>query len=320
MIIYIVLALLFDRLFGEPKKYHPLVGFGNLANWAEQKFNIKHAHHFKLRILGVFSHLLITLPVAVLIYVTLMFIQNQIALIIIASLILYLCIGWTSLIQHAKNIITPLQNSDIEQARIELGKIVSRDTQELDAKSISKATIESILENGADAVFSAIFWFIAFGFIFSIEAACAMTVFYRMVNTLDAMWGYKTNQFLYFGWFAARLDDVLNFVPARISALSYALMGNYSDAIVYWKQQGNNWKSPNAGPVMAAGAGALNVSLGGGALYHGQWQDRDVLGPKETTVTKATPKKIIDACGLLNRSVYLWVALVLIVDLFGKQF
>ncbi|MCJ8313622.1 MAG: cobalamin biosynthesis protein CobD [Saccharospirillaceae bacterium] len=330
MILYLLIALVIDKTFGELKIYHPLVGFGNCVNWIEKKLN-KHKfqttfttngknsfkNRIKTRITGLIAHACITIPFIVLFYVVLTLINQSTVLTIVAGLILYFCIGWNSLLLHAKNIIIPLKNNDISKARMEIGKIVSRDTTQLDETAISKATIESVLENGADAIFSAIFWFVITGFILGLEAACVMCIYYRMSNTLDAMWGYKTDRYLYFGWFAARMDDVLNFIPARLTAISYALMGNFNGALKYWKQQGNNWKSPNAGPVMASGAGAINVSLGGGAVYNGNWQERDILGPAENTQTIAKSDKILDACKLVTRCVFLWVTLIFIIDLYA---
>ena len=329
MILYLLIALIIDKTFGEFKSFHPLVGFGNCVNWIEKKLNKKKfqtnlKYSFITRVKGVFAHLIVTLPFIALFYGLLTLINQSTVLTLIAGLILYFCIGWNSLLLHAKNIIKPLKNNNITDARLEIAKIVSRDTNELDETAISKATIESVLENGADAIFSAIFWFVITGFILGIEAACVMCIYYRMSNTLDAMWGYKTDRFLHFGWCAARMDDVLNFIPARLTATSYALMGNFNGAIKYWKQQGSNWKSPNAGPVMASGAGAINVSLGGGAIYNGYWQERDTLGPEQNPQTIAKADKILDACKLVTRCVFLWASIIFIIDLYaflnGHQF
>jgi adenosylcobinamide-phosphate synthase len=122
------------------------------------------------------------------------------------------------------------------------------------------------------------------------------------------MWGYRTQRFLHFGWAAARIDDALNFVPARLTALSYALFGRTRRALACWRQQAPVWESPNAGPVMSAGAGSLGVALGGPAIYHGQIEDRPILGEGRP----AQGGDINRALGLMRRSVVLWLTIFII--------
>ena len=163
-----------------------------------------------------------------------------------------------------------LAAGDLPAAREHVGWIVSRNTSELDESGVAKACVESTLENGNDAVFGALFWFALLG--------GPGAVLFRLANTLDAMWGYKTERFLRFGWAAARIDDVLNYVPARLTALSYALFGRTRAALACWRRQAPVWESPNAGPVEAAFAAALGVSLGGSNTYDGVVEDRGRLG------------------------------------------
>jgi len=177
--------------------------------------------------------------------------------------------------------------------------IVSRDTADLDEEGISRATVESVLENGCDAIFGALFWFVL--------AGAAGAVLYRLANTLDAMWGYRTPRYRDFGWAAARLDDLLNWLPARLTALSYVAMGT-KPALAWrcWREQAPNWKSPNAGPVIAAGAGALGLALGGPARYHGEWQPRPALG--EGLAPRA--EDIGRAVALVRRALWLWLGVI----------
>ena len=130
---------------------------------------------------------------------------------------------------------------------------------------------------------------------------------FRLANTLDAMWGYRTPRLLRFGWAAARIDDALNWVPARLTAASYALLGDTANAWRCWRSQARQWDSPNAGPVMAAGAGSLNVVLGGPAVYHGELETRPTLGAGEP----ASPAHVRAALSLVARTSILWLALLL---------
>jgi adenosylcobinamide-phosphate synthase len=139
-------------------------------------------------------------------------------------------------------------------------------------------------------------------------------VLFRLSNTLDAMWGYRTERYHAFGWAAARLDDLLGWLPARLTALAYLLVGDAVRGWRCWHSQGDRSDSPNAGVVMASGAGALGLSLGGPTAYHGQLLEKPLLGeglaPRGTDIERAV--------GLVQRALALWLALILLLGvLFG---
>lgn len=293
LIIQIFIAFFFDKLWGEPKNHHPLVMFGRFAHKVEANNN--HAQATKQA--GVISLLICVLPLVIVILILQrsLFESGLIGTLFSAG-ILYITIGWQSLLEHTTAIIKPLQQGHLDEAKQKLAMIVSRDTETLSEREVVSATIETLLENGNDAIFGALFWFVVLG--------PAGAVLYRLVNTLDAMWGYKNERFLQFGWAAARLDDGLNWIPARLCALSYALAGHYQSAMHSWKTQAHQWKSPNAGPVMAAGAGALSITIGGDAIYHGNKESKPVLGMGE----RPTPQHIIKAQSLINRALCIWLA------------
>lgn len=326
LFITVLAALIFDFLLGEAKRCHPLVGFGLLVSKIELSLNPwqgqqdrskdnthKNSHKISTRLIGCTAYLILVIPIVVFSWVLELYINDNIFMqILFSAFVLYVAIGWRSLLQHAKAISRPLKAGDLNTARKAVAMIVSRDTKSLSEHEIASAATESVLENGADAIFSAIFWFLV--------AGVPGVVLYRLSNTLDAMWGYKTERFLHFGWCSARIDDVLNFIPARLTACSYAILGNTRLAIQCWKVQGRSWKSPNAGPVMAAGAGALSVSLGGAAPYHGEWQTRPQLGPLPGETEgghegryKASALSIEQACYLVNKTLVLWLAIGLTV-------
>ncbi|MEO9452641.1 adenosylcobinamide-phosphate synthase CbiB [Chromobacterium phragmitis] len=296
---FLPIALLLDRLLGEPPRWHPLVGFGRLVK-AMERLAYPSAPEaepvWRMRLRGAAAISLLILPFTLL---TWALAKLPWLGAIVPIVLLYLAVGAQSLAQHAEVVRKALADGDLALARERVGWIVSRDTSELDGAGVARATIESVLENGSDAVFAALFWFLVLG--------APGAVLYRLSNTLDAMWGYKNDRYLHFGWAAARFDDVLNYVPARLAALTYLLLGNAADGWRCWRAQAPTWYSPNAGPVMAAGAGALGVSLGGGARYHGQWKERPPLGCGPTP----THEDIGRAVRLVNRGMWLWAALSL---------
>jgi len=301
----ILLALVLDSLFGEARRFHPLVGFGWLAGKLERHFNREGAG----KAYGLLATGLAILPFALLAYL-LDALTNGLIHLLISAFVLYLAIGWRSLLEHAAAVKKPLSTGKLEAARDAVGRIVSRDCQQLNETEVAKAATESVLENGADALFAALFWFAL--------AGLPGVVIYRLANTLDAMWGYKNTRFIAFGWAAARFDDLLNFLPARLTALSYALVGNTNSALQCWLTQAKRWKSPNAGPVMAAGAGAIQVSLGGPAVYHGRSQERPLLGLAPSKAHEASAQSIKAACHLVNKSLVLWLGLLLSATLLAE--
>nr|MBL8412537.1 cobalamin biosynthesis protein [Dechloromonas sp.] len=278
-------AVLLDRLLGEPTRFHPLVGFGNLAAAIEKRLNRRHIA------IGVLAWLLAVCP-----WVALAFWLRPLAPFAVDVLLLYFALGAQSLCEHAEAIAKPLREGRLDEARQRVGWIVSRETAALDESGVAKAGVESVLENGNDAIFGTLFWFALLG--------GPGTLLFRLANTLDAMWGYRTERFNLFGRFAARFDDLLNWLPARLTALTYALLGRTRNALACWKAQAPGWESPNAGPVMAAGAGSLGVQCGGAAIYHGEVEIRPPLGNGPEPVAADLGRAIT----LIRRSLWLWLA------------
>lgn len=291
-----VIGVLLDGWLGEPRRWHPLVGFGTLAHAAEKclRGDVAPRHPVFMRLRGLIGWLLLVMPPVVLLFSLLAMLASPLALLVHAAL-LWFALGGRSLAEHALAVAQPLESGHLDQARLAIGRIVSRDTQALDEAGVARAGVETVLENGNDAVFAALFWFALLG--------GPGALMFRLANTLDAMWGYRTPRLRYFGWAAARLDDALNYLPARLTALSYAVLGHTRMALQCWRTQASAWDSPNAGPVMAAGAGALAVSLGGAAIYHGNTEVRPPLGcgnaPGAADIRRAVT--------LVRRGVLLWL-------------
>ena len=189
------------------------------------------------------------------------------------SLILYFALGRRSLFEHAMAVRDPLLKGELAEARQATARIVSRETANASEQDLVKAVVETSLENSNDAVFASLFWYAV--------AGSPGVVLHRLANTLDAMWGYRNERFLYFGRSAARLDDLLAFIPAQVLSLLFCLVaepGRRLAAFRAWWQQGWRWKSINAGSVMASGAAALGLSVGGAARYAQGTEERPGLG------------------------------------------
>lgn len=295
-----IAGVVIDRLFGEPATRHPLVAFGRLATRIEAKMNTG----FRARPAGILAWLLAVVPPVVVSWMLVSVLPFAAACAVHVAL-LWFSLGAKSLRDHIAPIARALGLGDLPAARKLTTRIVSRDTTNADEAALSRAAVESALENGNDAIFGALFWFVI--------AGGPGALMFRLANTLDAMWGYRTPRYLRFGWAAARFDDVLNFVPARLTAASYALMGDTRTAWRCWRTQAPLWDSPNAGPVMAAGAGSLNVLLGGPAIYHGVLETRPVLGFGMT----ATPRHVVAALRLVERTTMFWLAVLLVLAFMG---
>ncbi len=299
-----------DVWLGEPRRAHPLVAFGRFAKQLEGWLNpdtdaIRTDNEgrdsraptsaLRARALGVVGWgLAVVPPVAISVALTRVL---PLALAwVLHAFLLWFALGARSLSDHIAPIEGALASGDLPRARALASRIVTRDLSDSEASALARAAVESALENGNDAIFGALFWFAVAGG----PGALA----YRLINTLDAMWGYRTPRFVFFGWAAARLDDAANYLPARLTALTYGVCGNLRNALRCWRTQAAAWDSPNAGPVMASGAGSLDVSCGGSARYHGVDEARPALG------SGAAPdaRDIGRALSLVRRSLFVWLA------------
>jgi adenosylcobinamide-phosphate synthase len=290
-------GVLLDLLLGETRRWHPLVGFGKLADRVESRLNCGRWKQAK----GAIAWLLAVLaPVALAAWICSVQAWMGWLGFLLHALMLYFCIGLRSLREHHLPIAAALARGDLAQARTLTARIVSRDTKTANATDLARASTESLLENGNDAVFGTLFWFAV--------AGGPGALLFRLANTLDAMWGYRNPRFCAFGWAAARIDDGLNLIPARLSALSYvALAPSMADRLRAWdcwRTQAPLWSSPNAGPVMASGAGALKLALGGPASYDGVIEARPLLGGGAAPAAA----DIARAWQLVARTTALWLA------------
>ena len=164
---------------------------------------------------------------------------------------LYLCVDLYRLGQVAQAVAVALENSDVDEAAAHLKDLTGKDTVETSVAGVAQATVEAVLKQANTLVVAPIFWFLLLGPVGA--------MLQRLTAVLDRLWGHRTARFTEFGWAAARLDDLLSWVPARITALSYAVMGSFEDALHSWRRQAGMWSDISSGPLLASGLGALHL-------------------------------------------------------------
>lgn len=289
------LGWLLDRLLAEPRRWHPLVGFGHLARRLEGWLNRYPEQPLPALSAGILAWLMLLIPMLGL-YLWLHLGLPQAW--VLDVLLLYLALGGQSLQQHIGPIQQALAADELPLARQGLAAIVSRDTDELDTGQVCTAAVESTLENSNDAIYGPLFWFAV--------AGGGGALVYRLTNTLDAMWGYRTQRHEWFGKFAARMDDLLNLFPATLTAILFNLQTRHWSAIRTAWVQGLHWKSPNAGLVMASGAASLGCRLGGAARYYGELHERPTLG----LGGPATLAKLGRARRRIKQTTWLWLMML----------
>lgn len=253
-----------DAVAGDPRRWHPVAGLGRLADGLERR---GHRDHEATGI--AYALILVGLPAAATRAVERALPPAGRALLL--ALATASALGGRSLRAEARGLAATLHDGDVSAARSRLPALCGRDPAGLEADELVLAGIESVAENTADAVVATLAWGAALG-------PTGVTV-HRAANTLDAMVGHRTRRHRRFGWGAARLDDLLNLVPARMTALLTGALaptvgGSPRDAWRIVRRDAAGHPSPNAGPVEAAMAGALGVTLGGGANRYGDHVDR----------------------------------------------
>lgn len=261
----LVLGFLADRVLGDPKRHHPVAGFGQLAARLEQQV------HAPSRARGAVAvGALVTSTVGVGLLERRL---SPLARVAVATAATWSVLGGRSLGREGEAINTLLDHDDLRGARVRIRNLVGRDPSTLDGDGIARACVESIAENSADAVVAPLFW--------GAVAGVPGLLGYRAINTLDAMWGHRNDRYREFGWAAARLDDVANWLPARLTVVLNAALvgpGQAAEIVRVVRRDAPAHPSPNAGPVEASWAAALQVQLGGTNHYDGVDEDRGHLG------------------------------------------
>jgi adenosylcobinamide-phosphate synthase len=286
----LAMACLLDAAVGDPRWFpHPVQWMGSIVNWWDRRIHQLHLSSAKQRMAGVL--LAIALPAgAYAVGGVLIWLGNLIDSLwgsVVAVLMAWTTLAARDLIDHVLAVQKALQSVSLAEARTAVARIVGRDTEEMDESDIVRATVETIAESTADGIVAPLFYLIIGG--------APLALAYKAVSTLDSMIGHLDDRYRWFGWASARLDDVANFIPARITALLLV----FSAGIVSrsWPVMQRTWQivlrdggrhpSPNSGRPEAAMAGALDVQLGGTNRYDGRPIERPRLGDPSEPLTRA---------------------------------
>ncbi|MFF6801352.1 cobalamin biosynthesis protein [Streptomyces sp. NPDC012616] len=258
-------GLLGDLLLGDPRRGHPVAGFGRAAGAVERLLWRDHRGWGALHT-AVCAGGAVALGAVASRGVR----HSPSASVALTAAATWAVVGGSSLVREARALGRALEAGDVEAARARLPRLCGRDPQALDADGIARAVVESVAENTSDAVVGALVW----GAVGGVPGL----VGFRAVNTLDAMVGHRSPRYLRFGWAAARLDDLAGWPGARLTAVLAAAAGDDPrGALRAWRADARSHPSPNAGPVEASFAGALGVRLGGTLAYGGRVEHRPVL-------------------------------------------
>lgn len=265
----LLLSLLFgwlaDRAFGDPEDMpHLIVGIGKLISFGEKKLN----QGDNRRTQGLLLVIILVLGLPILTNLLLNHL-SFIPKVIVGSFLIFYCLSGHTLIKEVKAVFRALEHS-LEAGRKQLSRIVGRDTQNLSTQECQAAALETLSENLSDGVIAPLFWLAILG--------VPGIVMYKVINTLDSMVGYKNDRYAEFGYFAAKLDDIANFIPARLTALLMLLVNNRLDLIGKVFTEGQKHLSPCSGYPEAALALILDCQFGGAHNYFGKVVEKPTIG------------------------------------------
>lgn len=312
----ILLGFILDTIIGDPYKLpHPIRWIGSFISILEKLCRKIAKSNTMLMILGA---ILVFIVVFVSGGITLLVLKlasfNKYAYLIVSSVICYYMLAGKSLKTESMKVYKAFENKDTEGARKAVSMIVGRDTQSLTKEGIIKAAVETVAENSSDGVVAPLIYMLIFGPV--------GVVVYKAINTMDSMIGYVEEKYFYIGKFAAKLDDVLNYIPARISGIlviisAFILRYDYKNAFRIFKRDRRKHASPNSAQTESAMAGALGVQLAGDATYFGVVHKKPYIGDKKREIENEDIKRANDimytmtiiclVVGLVIRSVVMWL-------------
>ena len=286
-ILPLLLGWFLDLIFGDPSRLpHPIVWFGKSIAFFEHHLN--KGSHRKLK--GA----LVAIGLIVSVFLVTYLIRHYLYLLpsitgkgwgwVFDSIFVFFCLAGTTLIREVREVFLAVDRS-LEEGRKQVARIVGRDTSELSAQEVRTAALETLAENLSDGVIAPLFWFAILG--------VPGMLTYKMINTLDSMIGYKTERYRDFGCWAAHIDDVANYIPARLTALLMAIASPQKGLLRFIWRNGRRHASPNSGYPEAALAGILNCRFGGPHYYFGQLFPKPYIGENERELTTADMKHAV---------------------------
>ena len=281
--IQVIVGWLLDVWLGDPSWLpHPVVGFGKMIASGEHALNKGQHRTMKGAILAITLVLLVFFATWGLL--NLCTILSPWLNAVVQIILIFCCLAGTTLIREVREVFFALDRS-LEEGRQQVARIVGRDTTQLTAQEVRKAALETLAENLSDGVIAPLFWYILLG----VPGMMA----YKMVNTLDSMIGYHSERYLQFGCFAARMDDVANYLPARLTALLMVLAAGKPRLLGFVKRFGKCHASPNSGYPESALAGILDCRFGGPHIYFGEVFDKPYIGTNDRELTTDDMKKAV---------------------------
>ena len=275
IILPLLLGWLLDFLLGDPSWLpHPVVGFGKMISWGEHRLN-KGSHRMTK---GAVLAVLLIMLVFLVVWGLKRLIPNVVLWLVLDTVIIFYCLAGTTLIREVRDVFLALDRS-LDEGRRQVARIVGRDTSQLTAQEVRTAALETLAENLNDGVIAPLFWLALLG--------TPGMLAYKMVNTLDSMIGYRTERYRQFGCWAARIDDVAGYIPARLTALLMVIASGKLSLLKFVWHNGRRHASPNSGYPEAALAGILGCRFGGPHHYFGQLFDKPYIGTNDRPLTTA---------------------------------
>lgn len=291
ILIIVLLAVLLDHLIPDRHGFKPFAWYRDWAESIEERFNGGKRTH------GIGAVLLATLPIAAGVML-IHYILGEIGWALRFAfdvVVLYLCVDVHRLGRTASAISNALESGELGEADESLRELTGKGASARNEANIARATVEGVLKQGNSLIVSPIFWFIVLGPVGA--------VLQRLSCILDSLWGHRYERFAEFGWAAARFDDLIGWIPARITALSYALMGSFEDALHCWRRRVGVWSDINSGPLLASGFGAMHLQVCE-AAEEGEYDERS---PDLAIVTDAS--YVPRAVALVWRVMLLWLVI-----------